>query len=31
MFSRMGNGNNIFTRISDGAKKLYTKIKKSMP
>ena len=31
MFSGMGNGNNIFTRISDGAKKLYTNIKQSMP
>ena len=25
-FSKMGNGNNIFTRISDGAKKLYSNI-----
>jgi|TARA_Y100000033_G_scaffold44658_1_gene47361 hypothetical protein len=30
-FSKMGNGNNIFTRISDGAKKLYSNIKKYTP
>ena len=30
-FSNMGNGNNIFTRISDGAKKLYSNIKKYTP
>ena len=30
-FSNMGNGNNIFTRISDGAKKLYGNIKKYTP
>lgn len=30
-FSSMGNGNNIFTKISDGAKKLYTKAKDLTP
>jgi hypothetical protein len=30
-FSSMGNGNNIFTKISDGAKKLYTKAKELTP
>ena len=31
MFGNMGNGNNIFKRVSDGAKKLYSNIKQSMP
>jgi len=30
-FSSMGNGNNIFTKISDGAKKLYSKAKELTP
>ncbi len=30
-FSSMGNGNNIFTKISDGAKNLYTKAKELTP
>jgi|TARA_R110000851_G_scaffold4384_3_gene17881 hypothetical protein len=30
-FSGMGNGNNIFTKISDGAKKLYSKAKELTP
>ena len=30
-FSRIGNGDNIFTRISDGAKRMYAKAKELTP
>tara|TARA_R100000773_G_scaffold10318_1_gene9571 strand:- start:6 stop:1322 length:1317 start_codon:yes stop_codon:yes gene_type:complete len=30
-FSRIGNGDNIFTRISDGAKRMYTKARELTP